>query len=323
MDALPAQVQEVDLHRLELRFAATRLLAPQAIAQLAASIERSGQLVPCYAVTVGDRLVLVDGYRRVQALRRLGRDTAGVEAWTCDLAQALLQVLARLHQRPFLAIEEALLVRELVHSQGLSEREVARRCGRDGSWVSRRLQLVCGLPDTLLTAVVQGELSPWAAIRVLAPLARANTADAEQLLAALAKTPLSTRELRCWFDHYQRTPPAGRAAMVAAPRLFLTTLTAQADERAAAQLRAGPEDPAASEARQLLALGRRLGSRLPTLRPFPPDLQPLFTRLQQTLSTLLEELSHHDPASAPRGRANPPGPGPEPARHQPRAAAVA
>ena len=39
--------------------------------------------------TIGERLVLIDGYRRVAALRRLGRDTARVEQWTCDLTDAL------------------------------------------------------------------------------------------------------------------------------------------------------------------------------------------------------------------------------------------
>ena len=83
---------EVDLHRLELRFASSRLVEPRAVARIADSIERCGQIVPCIVVAVpgpagagGERLVLIDGYRRFAALRRLGRDTAGVERWTCDV----------------------------------------------------------------------------------------------------------------------------------------------------------------------------------------------------------------------------------------------
>lgn len=123
-----SQSPEVDLHRLELRFAEARLLEPRAIEALARSIEQSGQLMACIAVPAANsnRLILVDGYRRVQALRRLGRDTARVQSWACDLAQALLTVLAQAGRRPFAAIEEALLVRELVRGQGLAEREVHR-----------------------------------------------------------------------------------------------------------------------------------------------------------------------------------------------------
>ena len=81
--------------------------------------------MPCIVVAVpggagggAEALVLIDGYRRVAALRRLGRDTASVEQWACDLTEALLGVLARTQDRPFASIEEALLLRELVAEAG-------------------------------------------------------------------------------------------------------------------------------------------------------------------------------------------------------------
>jgi len=59
MDTTPP-AQEVDLHRLELRFAEARLLEPQAVASLARSIELGGQLVACIAVAEAgsERLML-------------------------------------------------------------------------------------------------------------------------------------------------------------------------------------------------------------------------------------------------------------------------
>jgi hypothetical protein len=38
---------ELDLHRLELRYAGARLLEPRAVEQLARSIDKNGQLVAC------------------------------------------------------------------------------------------------------------------------------------------------------------------------------------------------------------------------------------------------------------------------------------
>jgi ParB family chromosome partitioning protein len=151
---------DVDLHLLELRFAGARLLEPQAVEKLAHSIERDGQIVPLIVVSSPDssaaegtdRLVLIDGYRRVAALRRLGRDRAFIERWACDLAEAVLAVLARTQSRSFAAIEEALLLRELTQGLGVSQREAARRCARDGSWVNRRLQLLASLPEAALAA---------------------------------------------------------------------------------------------------------------------------------------------------------------------------
>src|SRR5215510_13638925 len=167
---------DVDLHLLELRFAGARLIEPQAVEKLARSIDRDGQIVPLIVVGAGpdsaakdgERLVLIDGYRRVAALRRLGRDRASVERWPCDLTEAILGVLARTQGRIFAAIEEALLLRELTQGLGVSQREAARRCARDGSWVNRRLQLLASLPEAALAAVREGRLSSWAAARVVA-----------------------------------------------------------------------------------------------------------------------------------------------------------
>jgi ParB-like chromosome segregation protein Spo0J len=329
MDAITT-AREVDLHRLDLRFAEARLLEPRAVEALARSIEQSGQLIACVAVPEAgsDRLVLVDGYRRILALRRLGRDTACVESWACDLAQALLTVLARAHSRPWAALEEALLLRELVHGQGLSERDVARRSGRDVSWVSRRLQLVCALPDTLQAAVRKGDLSTWAATRVLAPLARANAEHAAQLLRALTATSLSTRELQCWFQHYQHTPSAARAHMVEHPRLFIEALQVREEQRADTRLREGPEGQCATDVRQLLALIKRLRQCLSTLSPeaLSESLMAGLARLTTAIDALQSDLArypNHDPQPDPRCRPNPANPRSEPARNQSGAEAFA
>ena len=330
MDTATRSAAEVDLHRLDLRFAQARLLEPRAVEQLARSIERCGQLIACIAVADehGERFVLVDGYRRIEALRRLGRDSACVELWSCDLTQGLLNVLARHHGRSFAAIEEALLLRELVHGRGLSQHEVAGRSGRDVSWVSRRLQLVCGLPDTLLSAVRLGTLSTWAATRVMAPLARANPEHAQRVLDALNAEPLSTRELHLWFAHYQSSARPIRERLVAGPRLFINALHAQDEQRADARVRAGPEGQCAADLRQLLALIARVRQRLKELGP-EGRCEPLvaaLARLHSAAGALQLEIGSyldHDPHRDLPCRTNPSGAGPQPARDLSPAHAVA
>jgi ParB family chromosome partitioning protein len=298
---------DLDLHRLELRFASSRLVEPRAVARIAHSIERCGQVVPCIVVaasdgTGGERLVLIDGYRRVAALRRLGRDTARVEQWTCDLTDALLGLLARTQNRPFASIEEALLIRELMQGLGLSQHDLARRCGRDVSWVSRRLQLLSGLPDAALTAMRDGRLSSWAASRIVAPLARANTEHADQLLEALADAPLSTRELRCWLEHYQKAFRSARDHMVSRPRLFIDALRETGERRAGERLRDGPEGECTADLRSIEAILARLRKRVAALRPLPRTLIDAAPRLRATVEALISEIQRdgaHDPDRDP------------------------
>jgi transcriptional regulator with XRE-family HTH domain len=255
--------------------------------------------------------VLVDGYRRVAALRRLGRDTALVEHWACELPAAVLEVLARAQDRPFASIEEALLLRELMQGQGLSQHELARRCGRDVSWVSRRLQLLSGLSDAALAAVRAGKLSAWAATRVVVPLARASAEHADRLLAALAETPLSTRELRRWFDQYQTAVRAVRA---------------EDNRRSGARLRAGPEGDCLADLRCLEAVLARLCKRAATLHPLPPALPAALPRLRAALDALTIAIARedmHDPDRGPHHGAHVAGAGPQFTRDQSPAGAVA
>ncbi len=322
---------EIDLHRLELRFSGSRLVDPAAERRIAHSIGCWGQIVPCIVVSPPDGTevaawVLVDGYRRVAALRRLGRDTVLVETWRCELTAAVLEVLARRQDRPFAGIEEALLLRELMQERGLSQNELARGCGRDVSWVSRRLQLLSGLPDAALAAVRAGRLSAWAASRVMVPLARANATHAEALLARLAETPLSTRELRRWFEHYQLAARAVRERMVSHPHLFLEARQAEDERRAAARLRAGPEGECLADLRCLEAVLDRLTRgvrRLPALPPALPAAVPRLRAAVEALARTIAEEDRHDPGRDPRGGARVAGAGPEPARDQPPAGAVA
>jgi ParB-like chromosome segregation protein Spo0J len=326
---------DVDLHLLELRFEGARLIEPQAVEKLVRSIERDGQIVPCIVVGAsrgssdakdGERLVLIDGYRRVTALRRLGRDRAFVERWPCEVAEAVLGVLARTQSRSFAAIEEALLLRELTQGLGVSQREIGRRCGRDDSWVNRRLQLLSALPESGLAAVCAGQLSTWAATRVIAPLARASTAHAEQLLAALGEAPLSTRELCRWFAHYQSARRTVRERMVKHPKLFVQALDESAAQDRTDRLRVGPEGECEGELWRINELICRVRKRLGMLTPLSEELVKALTCAQGSFEGLQDDIkrySQYDPDRDPQRRKAAQGAGPEPARDQPAFEAVA
>ena len=325
---------DADLHLLELRFASARLIEPQAVERLARSIEHDGQIVPCIVVRAsdssdaksGERLVLIDGYRRVAALRRLGRDRAAVERWPCDLAEAVLGVLARTQSRSFAAIEEALLLRELTQGLGVSQREAARRCGRDGSWVNRRLKLLSSLTEAAIAAIREGRLSSWSAAQVIAPLSRGNSAHADRLLRAQSEAQLTTRELRQWFEHYQKARRSIRERMVDHPRLFVQALKESAEERSSERLRGGPEGECEAELWRINELICRVRKRLPSLCPISAELMKALARAQTNVEGLQDDIkrySQHDPDRDPQRCAATESAGPEPARDQPVAQAVA
>jgi ParB-like chromosome segregation protein Spo0J len=311
------QTLESDLHRLDLRFASLRLQQPRVVERLAHSIEQNGQLVPVVAVAEqANRWVLIDGYLRIQALGRLSRDTAWVELWDCPLSQALLMVLVRVQGRAWEAIEEGAVLRELITRFELSQREVARQTGRDVSWISRRLSLVQDLPEALFAAICQGQLTTWAATRVLAPLARANSEQAQMLLAALQRDPLSTRELHTWHQHFQKANGLKRERMLAQPRLFCQALQVQRQDQVASELRAGPEGAWLAQLRHLAQRLRGLRKQAPLVFAGVPETGPLqqawgeMKAIFQDLDETLARVTQHDGTGHSRGDS-----GPAPQRH--------
>src|SRR5918994_5029415 len=111
MEPVTNRCIEVELHCLVPRFAHLRLARARALEALVHSIERDGQLTPVVAVAAPEhQWVLIDGYLRLEALRRCGHDTIQVDVWPGDVPQALIATLAQAQRRPWQSLEEAHLI---------------------------------------------------------------------------------------------------------------------------------------------------------------------------------------------------------------------
>jgi ParB/RepB/Spo0J family partition protein len=287
MNSASDEPLEVDLHRLDRRFESARIVDPSSVRRLAVSLQADGQRQPILLVEHADGLVLVDGYRRVQALGQLGRDRALARIAEGSLNEAVLRVIREHQARPLQPVEEAWLLAGLV-DEGLSQQVIAAALGKDKSWVSRRLALVNELPEPFADAVRGGELSSWAANRVLLPLARANEADADALLAAIRQAPLSTRELAMWFAHYRGANGVHRQRMLEHPHMFVKALNEKQTKSADKRLGEGPEGQWLADLQALQRLIERLTKHLPQV--FDPAqecarTQPLRKAFEQTART--------------------------------------
>lgn len=233
-----AAVVEIELSRLDLRYRSLRISDRGGVTRLAAALGSEGQVAPVLAIQPAGTPVLIDGFMRVEALRRLGRDT--VPALLLALTEvAALSFSYRQHQgrRPT-AFEEGWLVQELHTQQGQALFAVAAALERSTSWASRRLGLVRELPDPIQELVRSGALSAHGAMRALLPLARAN-ADAAVRLGTIAhEEQLTTRQLGRLCAAWRAGSRDQRQQLVAQPRLYL-----RLDEHVAAKSQQ-PELPA-------------------------------------------------------------------------------
>lgn len=299
-----SHIVSLEIGELDLRYAHTRIKKPDALLSLMRSLEKWGQIRPVSVVPSDPPLhVLVDGYLRVEALRRCGKDTLLAEVWPCGEVEALLQTLIREQERRWEVLEEASLIRELHERYELSQGKIARLLGKDKSWVSRRLSLICSLPDEILDAVRSGHLSTWAAGRVLGPLARANPEHAKSLIRALSKEHLCTRDLEEFFRHYQKANRQQRDRMVVDPILFIKALRVKEEQSRIHSLKDGPEG---SWLRDMKMVGHIL---VRLTKAFPSAIYPgqrnldrrvLLTAFEDTrcaflsLEKLIREVNNHD-----------------------------
>lgn len=256
---------EVDLSSLDLRYAHTRIARPKHVEMIASSIERFDQITPVLIIPEDERLVLIHGFVRLAAIRKLGRDSIRADIREMSEAQALYHLLADTEQRQWEAVEQAWIIRDLHERLGCSLREIAQGIGYDASWVARRLSLIEGLPEDILRSVAEGQVSTYAATRVLVPLARANRHHAQRLVAHLADHRLSTRELAEFFKHYEASNKQIRERMISDPCLFLKAKKSKDDKTITDALRQGPEGAWTKDWDIVKAVLGRLARQLPTV----------------------------------------------------------
>jgi len=260
------RIKPIEIVHLNLRYSNIRVQDPKTVIRMADSMQRYGQIMPILVVTAdAPHYTLIDGYLRVAAAKRCGKDTLLSHIWHGSEKDALCHVLVKDNERKWDIFEQAGLIQELHRRHGLSQRNIAHLLGKDPSWVSRRLSILASLPDKVAKSVQRGNLSSWAATRVLTPMARANAEHAGRLAENLIKHPLSTRQLFIFFKHYQRSNRKVRENMVNNPQLFVKAEQTGKDIGKSRLLKAGPEGKFKEDLRIIGHMAQRLLSTAGTV----------------------------------------------------------
>lgn len=249
---------ELELGQLDRRHEPLRTRHPQRERRLLASLSESGQQVPIVVVRgdAGERYVVVDGFKRVRALVRLGADTVLGTHWDMSEPEALIVDRLLVGSERASALEQGWLLRDLVERFSLAEAELARRFDRSLSWVSRRLGLVRDLPQEVQERVRAGEVVPHVAMKYLLPLARANAADCLSLLAHLGHERPGSRAMGRLYVSYMSGDARTRERLVTDPLLFLRV----DEERRRTPTDAGGQ--LVADLRAVAAIARRVRQRL-------------------------------------------------------------
>jgi ParB-like chromosome segregation protein Spo0J len=298
----------LELHQMDLRYEKLRTHKPEAERRLVGSLAAIGQQVPVVVVhgAQPEQFVLVDGYKRVRALRRLRQDLVAATCWDLGEAEALLLDRLMRTGEGATALEQGWLLHELAARFQLSLEDLGRRFARSASWVSRRLALVEELPAAIQAHVQRGALPAHAAMKYLVPLARANTEACARLVAAIAGQSLTNREIGQLYAAWREGLPAIRDRVLTAPLLFLKARQALAPGAVP-----GDEGRALLDDLDMLAaVARRARRRLRhgalrlLLPPERQEVMRLAAVAREELDRLTTRLHEEEPDAGP---GDPPG----------------
>src|SRR5581483_3858878 len=221
------ETRTVNLADLEEPYAELRTRQARIEGRLLLSIQAAGQKTPLSLVagSAPGRYAVVDGHKRVRALKALKADVAQAYVWLLPGEEALARAY-RMQQGSWNALEEAALVEELHRGAKWSLHQVAAALERTASWASRRLGLLEDLPTSALEAVREGKLAVYAAVKYVLPLARANKRDAERLSAKLSAGAFTTRQIQTLYEHCVKGPRSVTERILTDPTTFLKALEA-------------------------------------------------------------------------------------------------
>jgi ParB-like chromosome segregation protein Spo0J len=187
------EMGSLPLERIDGRLQRYRLVQPKEEQRMAQSLERYGQCSPIVVCLLEEDYVLIDGFKRLAAARRLA-GVSCLQARRMEVdeqgAKAAIYNLNRIGRRP-LELEESWIVQALVREDGLSQVDVAQLLGRHKSWVNRRLAMLERLCEPACEELRLGLLTP-AMARQLTRLPRGNQAEA---LTTAREAALTSREL--------------------------------------------------------------------------------------------------------------------------------
>jgi ParB family transcriptional regulator, chromosome partitioning protein len=277
---------QLEFHQLDQRWEHLRVREPHHQRHLLASLAESGQQTPIIVVVAKDdneRYLVIDGHKRIAALRQLGRDTVEATVWAMGEAEALLLSRSQRMSPRESALEQGWLMSEMEQRFCYSLDELARRFDRSVSWVSRRLALVELLPEAVQRYVREGGITAQTAMKYLVPMARVSVDDCERMANTFVKHRCATRQAAQLYTAWREGSRVVRERILAEPELFLKT------QRQPQMAKPAAVEQVERDLEMALAILRRAGRRLTEALPEMNAAQR--ERAQREIESARRELS--------------------------------
>lgn len=184
--------KRVSLDGLGERYREYRFSDPQTESRIKTSLAQDGQLSPLIVCKEHGNYQVLDGFKRLRALRELGtvKEADVLVVSTKEANGKALMLRLNESRKGMCMIEEALVLHAMHARDGLVQRMIAQLVRRHPTWVCRRIALVERLHETVLEHMRLG-LIPGALGREIGKLPRGNQPE---LLEVIERHRLNCHE---------------------------------------------------------------------------------------------------------------------------------
>jgi ParB family chromosome partitioning protein len=154
---LEGELRHVPIESIRLStFNARSTIDGKSLSELSSSIEQHGLIEPVILRPRGGAYEVVAGTRRFLAAKRIGMRKVPALVRRLGDSEAFEFLMAEnLQREDFNPVEVASLLRNAVEKLGYSQRQLAKRIGKDVAWVSRHLRLL-DLPQPVQSMLTRG-----------------------------------------------------------------------------------------------------------------------------------------------------------------------
>lgn len=202
----PRARREVEISLLDLRYESCRMKQAALEERLLGSIAERGVEEPLEGVDVGERSVLLNGFKRYRCARKLRIETVPYVSLGRDEATGIIALLRSSNDRALGILDQAAFLDELKNARPMSGAQIAAELSRSKAWVSMRLGLIGGLSAGVRQKLFGGLFPVYAYMYTLRPFMRMNGGgkEVEEFVLAVSGQGLSVREIEFLARGYFR-----------------------------------------------------------------------------------------------------------------------
>ena len=180
---MSSRIEQISITEFDLSLSSMRLMNPDRIAGLEKSMKVHGQLQPVIARVYEGGVQMIDGFKRLYASETLLMDTLDCRLFEVDESQAKIMLLSYNRTSQSMEVwEEAMVLKDLLETHDMDQRQLAKLTGHSPSWVSRRLSLISKLDEEVASEIRMGSLTSSHA-RALMRLPRGNQMDIARVIS--------------------------------------------------------------------------------------------------------------------------------------------